>query len=90
MDELTEQIQYSAPPITMEGKPKDPADKGKIHHIDYEGKRIYLFIGESGKHEVTIPDENRAENERERLHMDIVMRKISELNGYFEDAENNL
>jgi hypothetical protein len=55
---------------------------GRLYHIPCDGKNIYLFIGNDGYHEATIPDENRAENETERLHMDAVMRKISEINGY--------
>ena len=59
-------------------------DRGQRHRIQIDGENIYLFIGESGKHEITIPDENREENKTERLHMDAVMRRLSELHGYFE------
>jgi len=63
-------------------------ERGKRFLIDCQGENIYLYIGQDGKHEATIPDENRPKNETERRHVDAIMRKLSELNGYFEDEED--
>jgi len=63
---------------------KPDVEDGLRHLIKSEDDNIYLFISEPGKHEVTIPDENRRENERERRHMDAVMRRLSELHGHFD------
>lgn len=59
-------------------------DTGKRHLIDIDGENIYMSIFENGKHEVAIPYENRPENQVERKHMDAVMKRLSELHGYFE------
>jgi hypothetical protein len=67
----------------MKKKNQDVED-GLRHLIKSENENIYLFISESGKHEVTIPDENRRENEKERRHMDAIMRRLSELHGHFD------
>ena len=72
------------PEIQEQQKPQVPSDAGKRHLIEIDGENIYLFVGENGYHEATIPDENREKNKRERVHMDAVMRRISELHGYFE------
>ena len=60
---------------------------GRRYHIPCDGKNIYLFIGVDGYHEATIPDENRPKNETERRHVDAIMRKLSEINGYTEPEE---
>jgi len=60
---------------------------GKRHLIEIDGENIYLAIFSNGKHEAAIPYENRKENEKARRHMDAVMKRLSELHGYFETED---
>ena len=68
-------------------KPKTPSGDGKRHLVKIDNENIYLFISKSGKHEATIPYENRPENLKERLHMDAIMKRLSELHGFFEQED---
>jgi hypothetical protein len=63
-------------------------EPGKRFLIESQGENIYLYIGQDGKHSAAIPYENRPANADGRRYMDAVMRKLSELNGYFEPEED--
>lgn len=62
-------------------------DKGSRHLVEIDGENIYLAIFDNGKHEATIPHENRPENLKARRQMDAVMRRLSELHGYYEQED---
>ena len=66
---------------------KQAFDRGIKRTVKIDGQNFYLFISPSGKHEVTIPFENRPENKQKRWEINELMRNISEIHGYFEQEE---